>query len=193
MSEERGSLGACTVQGRADGGQAEPTSKLENNYGEKFELSERERKELKQSMGEAKTALEDKETEIKKLKEELRQAKEAAVREYRDTDALLSELGDSFLQGFEDTLRQVKKAYLDLDVSNIKRDDQAQTSVLPVASDDTDDLFAKADGQGEGESALVRPVTDMVNQPVLESTAPAVVKSDIQPVGEQHENASVQP
>ena len=30
-------------------------------------------------------------------------------------------------------------------------------SVLLVASDDTDDLFAKADGQGEGESALVSP------------------------------------
>ena len=104
---------------------------------------------------------------------------------------MLSELGDSFLQGFDDTLRQVKKAYLDLDVSNIKMDVQAQTSVLPVASDDTDDLFTEADGQGEGESALVRPVTDMVNQPVPESTAPTVVKSDIQPVGEQHENASV--
>ena len=71
----------------------------------KFELSERERKELEQSMGEVKTALEGKETEIKKLKEELHQAKEAVVRKYRDSDALLSELGDSFLQGFEDALR----------------------------------------------------------------------------------------
>ena len=159
----------------------------------KFELSERERKKLEQIMGEAKTALEGKETKITNLKDGLRQPNEVAVREYRDTDALLSELGDSFLQGFEDTPHQVKKAYLDLDVSNIKRDDQAQTSVLPVASDDTDDLFAKADGQGERESALVRPVTDMVNQPVPESTAPAIVKSDIQPVGEQHENASLQP
>ena len=120
----------------------------------KFELSERERKELEQSMGEAKTALEGKEKEIKNLKDGLRQAKEVAVREYRDSDALLSELGDSFLQEFDDALRQVKKAYLDLDVSNIKMEDQAQTSVLPVASDDTNDLFAEIDGQGEGESAL---------------------------------------
>ena len=37
----------------------------------KFELLERERKELEQSMVEAKTALEGKETEIKKLKEGL--------------------------------------------------------------------------------------------------------------------------
>ena len=37
----------------------------------------------------------------------LRQAKEVAVREYRDSDALLSELGDSFLQGFDDALHQV--------------------------------------------------------------------------------------
>ena len=121
----------------------------------KFELSERERKELKQDIGEAKMALEGKETEIKNLKDGLCQAKEVAVHEYCDSDALLSELGDSFLQGFEDVLRQVKKAYLDLDVSNIKMEDQAQTSVLLVASDDTNDLFAEADGQGEGESALV--------------------------------------
>ena len=79
------------------------------------------------------------------------------MRKYRDSNTLLSELGDSFLQGFDDALRQVKKAYPDLDVSNIKMEDSAQTSVLPVASDDTDDLFAKADGQGEGESALVSP------------------------------------
>ena len=129
----------------------------------KFELLEKERKELEQSMGEVKTVLEGKETEIKNLKDGLRQAKDVAVREYRDSDALLSELGDSFLQRFEDALRQVKKAYPDLDVPNIKMEDQAQTSVLPVASDDTDDLFAKADGQGEGESALARPVSDMAN------------------------------
>ena len=129
----------------------------------KFELSEKKRKELEQSMGEVTTALEGKETEIKNLKDGLRQAKEVAVREYRDSVALLAKLGDSFLQGFEDALRQVKKAYLDLDVSNIKMEDQAQTSVLPVASDDTDDLFAEADGQGEGESTLARPVTDTAN------------------------------
>ena len=65
----------------------------------KFELLERERKELEQSIGEAKKALEGKEKEIKNLKDGLRQAKEVAVHKYRDSDALLSELGDSFLQG----------------------------------------------------------------------------------------------
>ena len=63
----------------------------------KFELSERERKELEQSMGEAKTALEGKEMDITNLKDGLCQAKEVAVCEYRDSDALLSELEDSFL------------------------------------------------------------------------------------------------
>ena len=115
-----------------------------------------------------------------------------AVCEYRDSDALLSKLGDSFLQGFEDALRQVKKAYLNLDVSNIKMEDQAQTFVLPVALDDTNNLFVEADGQGEGESALVRPVTDTANQPIPESTAPAVIKTAIQIVAEQQENALAQ-
>ena len=110
----------------------------------KFELSKRERNELEQSMGKVKTALEGKETKIKKLKKGLRQAKEVAVREYCDSNALLAELRDSFLQGFEDALCQVKKAYPDLDVSNIKMKDQAQTSVLFVALDDTNNLFAEA-------------------------------------------------
>ena len=35
VSEARGDLEACIVQGRADGGWAEPTTKLENKNGEK--------------------------------------------------------------------------------------------------------------------------------------------------------------
>ena len=41
--------------------------------------------------------MEKKEKKIQDLKDKLRQAKEAAIREYRDFDALLSKLGDSFL------------------------------------------------------------------------------------------------
>ena len=73
--------------------------------------------------------------------------------EYRDSDALLSELGDSFLQGFDDALCQVKKVFPNLDVSNIKVEDQAQTSIMLVASDDTDNLFVEVDALGDGESA----------------------------------------
>ena len=75
------------------------------------------------------------------------------MREYRDSDALISKLVDSFLQGFDDAIRQFKKAYPDLDISNIKVEDQAQTSVIPVASEDTDDLFANDKVLGDGESA----------------------------------------
>ena len=64
-----------------------------------FELLERVRKDLGQSTEEAKKTLEVKEKDIQDLKDGLRQAKEVAVREYRDSDALLLELGGSFLQG----------------------------------------------------------------------------------------------
>ena len=111
------------------------------------------RKDLEQSTDEEKKTLEGKDKEIQDLKDRLRQAKEVAVREYCDSDALLSDLGDSFLQGFDDALRQVKKAYPNLDVSNIKVEDQAQTSVMPVASEDTDDLFAEDEALGNGELA----------------------------------------
>ena len=101
------------------------------------------RKELEQKTDEARKALEVKDKEIQDLKEKLCQAKEVAVQEYRDSDALLAELGDSFLQGFDDALRQFKKAYFALDVSMINVDDQAQTFVMPVASENTNELFAE--------------------------------------------------
>ena len=91
----------------------------------KFELSEKVKKELEQSMKEAKKTLEGKDKEIQDLKDGHRQATEVAIREYHDSDALLLELGDSFLQGFDDALRQVKKIYPNPDVSNIKVEDQA--------------------------------------------------------------------
>ena len=85
---------------------------------------------------------------------------------YRDSDALLSELGDSFLQWFDNTLCQVKKAYLNLDVSNINVEDQAQTSVMLVTSEDTNDLFAKVDDLGDKELALAQLIIESINQPV---------------------------
>ena len=70
-------------------------------------------------------------------------------------------------------------------------EDQVQTSVLPVASDNTNDLFAEADGLGEGESAPVPLVTDSASQPIPEAT-PSVIKAAIQPVIEQLENVLAQ-
>ena len=81
-----------------------------------------------------------------------------AVHEYHDSNALLSELRDSFLQGFDDALHQVKKAYPDLDISNIKIEDQAQTFVMLVASEDTDDLFTEDKVLGDGELAQAQSV-----------------------------------
>ena len=107
--------------------------------------------------------MEKKEKEIKDLKDKLRQAKEAAIREYRDSDALLLELGDSFLQGFNDALRQVKKAYPDLDVSNVKVEDQVQTSIMLVVLEDIEDLFAEDAAKGNGESAPAQDVQDQIN------------------------------
>ena len=57
------------------------------------------------------------------------------------------------MEGFDDALRQVQKAYPDLDVSNIKIDDQGQTSVIPVNSENTEDLFADNAILGDGASA----------------------------------------
>ena len=134
--------------------------KWKSNMEKKLELSEQARKELEQKMDEASSVLEKKEKEIKALKEEIRLAKEVAVQEYRDSDSLLSELADSFLQGSDDSLRQIKKVYPELDVSMIKVDDQGQTSAIPVASENTEDLFGDETAQGDGESAMSKEVPD---------------------------------
>ena len=149
------------------------------------------RKELKQSTKDAKKTLEGKEKEMQDLKEGLRQAKETAVREYRDSDALLSELGDLFLQGFDDTLHQVKKAYPNLDVSNIKVEDQAQISVMPVTSNDTNNLLAEVDGIGDGESAPTLPITNSANQPILKAVTQFFTKADIQPIIETEQPETI--
>ena len=60
-----------------------------------------------------------------KFKKHLRRAKEDAIKEYRDFDALLFELGGSFANGFDDSLHQVKASFLDLDLSKISINAQA--------------------------------------------------------------------
>ena len=64
---------------------------------EKLKLAEQARDEYYKLTEDLKKTLEDKEKEI-------RQAKEVAVLEYRDSDALLSELGVSYNDGFDDGL-----------------------------------------------------------------------------------------
>ena len=125
---------------------------------QKFELSEKTREELEQRTEEAGKALKVKADEVKDLKKKLRHARDDAVSEYRDSESLLKELGGSFLQGFDDSLRQVKKAYPDLDLSMISLTDQGQTSALPVASENTEDLFGEEAAQGDGESAMPNEV-----------------------------------
>ena len=81
-----------------------------------------------------KKALEDKDKEV-------RQAKEVAMLEYRDSDALLSELRVSYNDGFDNALHQVKALYPKLDVSSINISVPEQTSVHPTQSEDTNELF----------------------------------------------------
>ena len=85
---------------------------------------------------ELKKVLEDKEND-------LHHAKEAAVLEYRDSDALLSELRVSYNDGFDDALRQAKALYPKLDFSSVNITVQEATSVHPEQSDDTNELFGE--------------------------------------------------
>ena len=103
---------------------------------QKLKLAERTRDEYQKMTEELKTVLEDKENE-------LRLAREKVVQEYRDSDALLTELGVSYNDGFDDALRQAKALYPKLDFSAININVAEAMSVQPDASDDTNELFAE--------------------------------------------------
>ena len=91
----------------------------------KFATSEKFRKELEEHMEMLRKVLEDKEKKVKDAKDLLRQAKEATIREYRNSDALLEELRTSYADSIDDVVRQAKKAYPNLDFSQLNIDTQA--------------------------------------------------------------------
>ena len=105
---------------------------LKSTMEKKLDLSKKVGKELEQRTEEMKKVLEGKDKKIKGLKGQLYQAKEEAVREYRDSDALLLELGSSFLEGFNDALCQVREAHPDLDLSSLKLKIQPQPPLCPL-------------------------------------------------------------
>ena len=102
----------------------------------KLKLAERARDEYQKMTEELKMVLEDKEND-------LHLANEKAVQEYRDSDALLSELGVSYNDEFDDALRQAKALYPKLDFSAINITVAEATSVHPDVSNDTNELFAE--------------------------------------------------
>ena len=128
----------------------------------KLKLAEEARDEHQRTVEELKAVLEDKE-------DELRLAKEKAVQEYRDSDALLTELGTSYTDGFEDALRQAKALYPKFDFSAVDINVTEGMSVQPDASDDTADLFAEE-----------RPVT-AVQEPQAEEGRTPEAKNPVVP------------
>ena len=103
---------------------------------QKLKLAERARDEYQKMTEELKKVLEDKEND-------LRHAKEATVLKYRDSDALLSELGVSYNDGFDDALRQAKALYPKLDFSSVNITVAEATSIHHEQSDDTNELFGE--------------------------------------------------
>ena len=103
---------------------------------QKLKLAERARDEYQKMTEELKKVLEDKEND-------LRHAKKAAVLEYHDSDAFLSELGVLYNDSFDDALRQAKALYSKLDFLSVNITVPEAPSVHPEQSDDTNELFGE--------------------------------------------------
>ena len=93
------------------------------------------------------------------------------------------------MEGFDDALCQVRKAFPGLDLSSVKIEDPVQAFVVPVASENTDELFVGDATIGDGESAQARNV--QVHSIVDEAYQP-VVKEANQPVNQQTDNNPAQ-
>ena len=107
----------------------------------KFDLTKRLPGETEEQTEALKKVLKDKEDKIFQSKKLLHRAKEDAIKEYRDFDALLAELGGSFAYGFDNCLCQVNASFPDLDQSHITIDAKGQTPACLVESNGIDDLF----------------------------------------------------
>ena len=103
---------------------------------QKLKLAEQAKDKFQKLTEELKKTLEDKEKEV-------RHAKEAAVLEYRDSNALIAELGVSYNDGFDDALRQAKALYPKFDFSFVNISVLEPTSVHPEQSDDTNEFFGE--------------------------------------------------
>ena len=120
---------------------------------QKLKLAEQAKDEYHKLTEELKKTLEDKEREVC-------QAKEVVVLEYCNSDALISKLGVSYNDSFDDALRQVKALYPELDISSVNISVPEQTSVHWAQSEATNELFeddvpitnAPVDLTVEGES-----------------------------------------
>ena len=141
------------------------------NMEKKLSLSEKVKKELDQQVETLGKVLEDKEKEIKDAKDQLHQSKEAAIREYCNSDTFQEELGTSYVNGFDDAICQAKRAYPDLDFSQLSIDTQLQATVQPVASESMEDLFADNIAPSDKDSIPLenqaQPIDGDVCQPAI--------------------------
>ena len=107
------------------------------------------------------------------------------IREYHNSNAFLAELGGSFAEGFDDALHQVKTSYSDLDVSHVSIEAPNQTSIQPVLSESTKDLFADdapGDLHDDRESTQVKSQAKIVKDNTCHPKEPMFEEKNEAPV-----------
>lgn len=107
----------------------------------KFVLTKRLLEKAKGQTKALKKVLKDKKDEISESKKLIHQAKENAIKEYRDSDALLTKLEGSFADSFDDCHHHVKASFPNLDLSHVTINPKGQTLACLVDSKGTDKLF----------------------------------------------------
>ncbi|XP_075633908.1 uncharacterized protein LOC142606444 [Castanea sativa] len=139
------------------------------NMDRKLKCSEQVRGEVEKENGHLRELLNNKDKQLTETMSKLDNAKEIAVQEYRDSENLITELGNSFADGFDDAIRQVKSSYPELDLSHINIDAQGQTIAQSVQSESTDEVLAVTAPADEGE---VQPPAQQDDGPLDGNSSP---------------------
>lgn len=99
----------------------------------------------------------------------LLQAKMDVIQEYQESNALLSELGTSFANGFDGCLRQVKASFQTWTFRTLLSTPRARLLLTPVDTEGMDELFGDNPSDGDAQKAdAKKSIEDGTGQPLVQ-------------------------
>ena len=145
----------------------------QGQYKEAMRTFNKEVKELKEKLVEASSQKQKLQEEVTALREKVKTARTDAIQNFKTSQSFIDSCADYYSIGFNDYLKQVALAFLELDLSGISMD--APKPVTParnVVADDDDGIpesypSPKVDGGIILAQPAINPPTPISKTPVL--------------------------
>ena len=147
-------------------------------YKEAFHTLNAELKETREKLEEA--GLQNKELEegLMTLRQRVEKARVDAVQKFKASQSYIDSCADYYGTEFDDCLKQVVSAFLELDLSGITMDDPEPTTPVGDAVDESDSTpETNPPPKADGAVVLAQPAT---NPPPVFASNPIVVLVDVE-------------